>query len=74
MSSEATVERVLRLLSLLQRRPVWTAGELAEECGITDRSVRRDIERLRTLGYPVQCQSFLTIYRMNDSYWDWVRP
>ncbi|GAA4928068.1 YafY family protein [Nesterenkonia rhizosphaerae] len=54
MSSEATVERVLRLLSLLQRRPVWTAGELAEECGITDRSVRRDIERLRTLGYPVQ--------------------
>ncbi|NLS08477.1 YafY family transcriptional regulator [Nesterenkonia sp. MY13] len=59
MSSEATVERVLRLLSLLQRRPVWTAVELAEELGITDRSVRRDIERLRNLGYPVQAASGL---------------
>lgn len=50
---EATTERVLRLLSLLQRRPSWTATELATELGVTDRSVRRDVERLRTLGYPV---------------------
>jgi predicted DNA-binding transcriptional regulator YafY len=50
---EATTERVLRLLSLLQRRPSWTATELAAELGVTDRSVRRDVERLRTLGYPV---------------------
>lgn len=54
MTSEATVERVLRLLSLLQQRPTWTAAELGQELGITDRSVRRDIERLRALGYPVQ--------------------
>jgi predicted DNA-binding transcriptional regulator YafY len=50
---EATTERVLRLLALLQRRPSWTAAELAAELGVTDRSVRRDVERLRTLGYPV---------------------
>ena len=50
---EATTERVLRLLSLLQRRPSWTATELAAELGVTDRSVRRDVERLRALGYPV---------------------
>ncbi|WP_157420068.1 helix-turn-helix transcriptional regulator [Actinomadura kijaniata] len=50
---EATTERVLRLLSLLQRRPSWTAAELAAELGVTDRSVRRDVERLRALGYPV---------------------
>jgi predicted DNA-binding transcriptional regulator YafY len=50
---QATTERVLRLLGLLQRRPSWTASELAAELGVTDRSVRRDVERLRALGYPV---------------------
>jgi predicted DNA-binding transcriptional regulator YafY len=50
---EATIARVLRLLALLQRRPSWTAAELAAELGVTDRSVRRDVERLRALGYPV---------------------
>ncbi|MFI7677598.1 helix-turn-helix transcriptional regulator [Actinophytocola sp. NPDC049390] len=53
MTVEGTTERVLRLLALLQRRPSWTAGELAAELGVTDRSVRRDVERLRALGYPV---------------------
>ncbi|MER7889824.1 YafY family protein [Micromonospora sp. NPDC094482] len=53
MTVEATTERVLRLLALLQRRPSWTAVELAVELGVTDRSVRRDVERLRALGYPV---------------------
>lgn len=53
MSVEATTERVLRLLGLLQRRPSWTAAALAAELGVTDRSVRRDVERLRALGYPV---------------------
>lgn len=50
---EATTERVLRLLALLQRRPSWTAAELAAELGVTDRAVRRDVQRLRTIGYPV---------------------
>src|SRR5690242_18616143 len=54
MTVEATTERVLRLLALLQRRPSWTATELADELGVTDRSVRRDVERLRAIGYPVQ--------------------
>ncbi|MEW9550022.1 helix-turn-helix transcriptional regulator [Nonomuraea sp. NPDC050783] len=53
MSAEGTTERVLRLLALLQRRPSWTAAELAAELQVTDRSVRRDVERLRALGYPV---------------------
>lgn len=53
MPSEGTTERVLRLLTLLQRRATWTAAELSDELGVTDRSVRRDIERLRALGYPV---------------------
>ncbi|MBB3050614.1 putative DNA-binding transcriptional regulator YafY [Prauserella isguenensis] len=54
MTVEGTTERVLRLLELLQRRPVWTASELAAELDVTNRSVRRDVERLRALGYPVQ--------------------
>lgn len=54
MKTEGTTERVLRLLSLLQRRPSWTAAEISAELGVTDRSVRRDVERLRSLGYPVR--------------------
>ncbi|TDB90276.1 YafY family transcriptional regulator [Actinomadura sp. 7K534] len=57
VSVEATTERVLRLLGLLQRRSSWTAAELAAELGVTDRSVRRDVERLRALGYPVHAAS-----------------
>ncbi|MEU4606233.1 YafY family protein [Kribbella sp. NPDC023972] len=48
-----TTERVLTLLGLLQQRQVWTGTELAERLGVTPRTVRRDIERLRTLGYQV---------------------
>jgi predicted DNA-binding transcriptional regulator YafY len=44
---------LLELLSLLQTRPHWNGPELAERLGITERTVRRDITRLRQLGYPV---------------------
>lgn len=54
MNAGGTTERVLRLLGLLQRRPSWTATDLATELNVTDRCVRRDIERLRALGYPVR--------------------
>ncbi|MFE5774410.1 helix-turn-helix transcriptional regulator [Brachybacterium sp. NPDC056505] len=45
--------RTLRLLNLLQSRTVWTGPELADELGVTTRSVRRDVDRLRDMGYPV---------------------
>ncbi|MET3960713.1 putative DNA-binding transcriptional regulator YafY [Marmoricola sp. OAE513] len=45
--------RALQLLNLLQSRPVWTGPELADRLGVTTRSVRRDVDRLRALGYPV---------------------
>ena len=48
-----TTSRVLQLLGLLQSRRVWTGEELAERLAVTTRSVRRDVERLRDLGYPV---------------------
>jgi predicted DNA-binding transcriptional regulator YafY len=48
-----TTERVLTLLGLLQQRAVWTGPELADRLGVTPRTVRRDVERLRTLGYLV---------------------
>jgi len=48
-----TTSRVLRLLGLLQSRRVWTSEELGERLGVNTRSVRRDVERLRDLGYPV---------------------
>jgi predicted DNA-binding transcriptional regulator YafY len=46
--------RVLRLIGLLQSRPTWTGPELAERLDVTTRTVRRDIDRLRALGYPVR--------------------
>jgi len=48
-----TTQRVLTLLSLLQARTDWTGPELAQRLGVTTRSIRRDVERLRSLGYPV---------------------
>jgi len=53
MDDRGTTERVLALLGLLQRRRVWTGPELADRLGVTTRTVRRDVERLRALGYPV---------------------
>ncbi|MEW2576430.1 helix-turn-helix transcriptional regulator [Streptomyces syringium] len=46
--------RMLRLLSLLQTRREWSGTELAERLGVTGRTVRRDIDRLRGLGYPIE--------------------
>ena len=48
-----TSARLLRLLSLLQTRPDWSGPELADRLGVTTRTVRRDVDRLRQLGYPV---------------------
>jgi predicted DNA-binding transcriptional regulator YafY len=45
--------RLLRLLTLLQARPHWSGADLAERLGVTDRTLRRDVTRLRDLGYPV---------------------
>ncbi|MGW6332487.1 helix-turn-helix transcriptional regulator [Nocardia rhamnosiphila] len=46
--------RMLRLLSLLQTRREWFGAELAERLGVTGRTVRRDIDRLRELGYRIE--------------------
>jgi predicted DNA-binding transcriptional regulator YafY len=48
-----TSARLLRLLALLQTPRDWTGTELADRLGVTPRTVRHDIERLRNLGYPV---------------------
>ncbi|MFD1544957.1 helix-turn-helix transcriptional regulator [Nonomuraea guangzhouensis] len=48
-----TSARLLRLLSLLQTPRDWTGAELAERLGVSGRTVRTDVERLRSLGYPV---------------------
>ena len=50
---ESPAARLLELLSLLQSRPHWKAPELAARLGVTERTVRRDVTRLRELGYPV---------------------
>ncbi|WP_067815394.1 helix-turn-helix transcriptional regulator [Actinomadura kijaniata] len=49
--------RLLRLLSLLQSRTDWPGPELADRLGVSTRTIRSDIERLRDLGYPVSATS-----------------
>lgn len=49
----STSARMLALLGLLQSRPDWPGAELAARLGVSDRTVRNDVARLRELGYPV---------------------
>jgi predicted DNA-binding transcriptional regulator YafY len=49
-----TSSRLLELLSLLQERRDWPGGELADRLEVSGRTIRRDVERLRGLGYPVE--------------------
>ena len=48
-----TSERTLRLLSLLQTHRYWPGSDLADRLGVSERTLRRDVDRLRELGYPV---------------------
>jgi predicted DNA-binding transcriptional regulator YafY len=52
-----TAERLLKLLGLLEGRIDWTAEELARRLEVTSRTIRRDITRLRDLGYPVEAMA-----------------
>lgn len=54
MTVVTTTARLLTLLSLLQTRRDWPGSLLASRLGISDRTVRRDIERLREMGYSIQ--------------------
>jgi len=51
-----TSARLLRLLSLLQARRDWTSTELATRLGVSTRTIRNDVGRLRGLGYPVDAR------------------
>ncbi len=53
----STAERLLRLIALLQGGRHWSGSELAERMGVDRRSIRRDIGRLRALGYAVQASA-----------------
>ena len=52
-----TSARLLRLLSVLQRQRFWSGNELASDLEVTPRTLRRDIDRLRSLGYAVEATS-----------------
>jgi predicted DNA-binding transcriptional regulator YafY len=54
ISMVQTSARLLALLSLLQVRREWTGQELAERLGVGSRTIRRDVDKLRSLGYPVE--------------------
>lgn len=49
--------RALSLLGMLQSRPSWSGQELAERLGVTTRTLRRDVDRLRDLGYTVNADA-----------------
>src|SRR6476620_3224033 len=49
-----TSARLLALLSLLQQRREWSGPELADRLEVGPRTIRRDVEKLRDLGYPIE--------------------
>ncbi len=53
-SAQTTSRRLLSLLSLLQARRDWPGSVLAERLGVSERTMRRDIDRLREVGYPIR--------------------
>lgn len=59
-----TSARLLRLLSLLQTHRDWSGADLAERLGVSSRTVRRDVDRLRELGYPVDAVQGSAGYRL----------
>lgn len=61
-----TSTRLLALLSLLQTRPDWSGADLAQRLGVTTRTIRRDVDRLRELGYPVRATQGAAGYRLGS--------
>jgi predicted DNA-binding transcriptional regulator YafY len=59
-----TSARLLKLLSLLQLPREWSGAALAEELGVGVRTVRRDVDKLRNLGYPVDAVPGVAGYRL----------
>ncbi|MFF3668556.1 helix-turn-helix transcriptional regulator [Microtetraspora malaysiensis] len=59
-----TSARLLRLLSLLQTPKDWPGAELADRLGVSHRTIRRDIDRLRELGYVVHATAGTPGYRL----------
>ncbi|MFC5824763.1 helix-turn-helix transcriptional regulator [Nonomuraea insulae] len=59
-----TSARLLRLLALLQTHRRWSGRELADRLGVTPRTVRRDVDRLRELGYTVHAVAGTSGYRL----------
>ncbi|WP_370942998.1 helix-turn-helix transcriptional regulator [Amycolatopsis sp. cg5] len=56
--------RLLKLLSLLQTHRDWSGADLADRLGVTTRTVRRDVDRLRELGYPVHATQGAAGYQL----------
>src|ERR1700678_2964371 len=52
----STGTRILQLLSLLQNRRYWPGDELAARLDVSARTLRRDVDRLRQMGYPVEAR------------------
>ncbi|TDO45708.1 putative DNA-binding transcriptional regulator YafY [Kribbella sp. VKM Ac-2527] len=59
-----TSARLLKLLSLLQSPRDWSGAALAEQVGVGVRTVRRDVDKLRNLGYPVEAVAGVAGYRL----------
>ena len=65
----ATTSRLLTLLSLLQARRDWPGSVLASRLDVSDRTVRRDIDRLREMGYRIETNSDWSVTVVLFSRW-----
>ena len=62
-----TSARTLRLLTLLQARRHWSGDELAGRLGVSIRTLRRDVDRLRGYGYPVETQPGYSFHALSPA-------
>jgi predicted DNA-binding transcriptional regulator YafY len=58
--SETSTARLLELLALLQARRDWAGPDLSQRLGVSTRTIRKDISRLRSLGYPIEASTGLS--------------
>ena len=64
----ADLHRLLRIITLVQADSAWSPKKLTEELGVTERTVYRDIEKLKSVGIPIRYDRRQRGYRINGEF------
>lgn len=62
------IHRLFKLVTLIQARSTWTAGSLAKECGVEERTIFRDLNELEAVGVPIRFDAAANGYRIEKDF------